>query len=151
MELLVAVLVVGVGALGTAKLTMLSTQNNRAALEHSLATMFAADMLERIRANPQGSYGSALGDAPSGFVDCLSRSCSPPQLAAFDTAVWKCSLGRWLDEAPCGEARAAGALPARPQQAALRGGDGRVQIDAAGAVSVAVAWGASVAVLEGGR
>ena len=151
MELLVAVLIVGVGAAGAAKLTMLSSQNNRAALEHSLATMFAEDMLERARANPQGGYGIALGDAPSGYVDCLSRSCSAAELAVFDAVVWKCSLGRWLDDAACADARAAGALPDRRQQAALPDGDGSIQVDASGTVTVAVAWGASVATLEGAR
>ena len=151
LELLVAVAIVGIGALGAAKLQTLSAQNNRAALEHSLAVMLAEDMLERIRANPQGSYGIALGAAPTGFVDCLSQTCTSAQLAAFDAAVWKCSLGRWAEDATCVAARGAGALAARERQPGLPGGDGRTDIGPGGTITVAVVWGASRVVIGGAR
>ncbi len=143
MELLVAVLVVGVGALGVAKLQLMSSQNNRAALHHSTATMLADDMLERLRANPSAAYPAmALGDAPPAFVDCLSAACTPQQIAAFDATVWKCSLGNWHDDAQCRAARAAGALAPPDRQPGLPGGDGALSVNA-GVATVTVAWNGS--------
>lgn len=140
MELLVAVLVVGVGALGVAKLQLTSSQSNRAALQHSIATMLADDMLERLRANPVVAYPvTALGNAPPAFVDCLTASCTPTQLAAFDVAVWKCSLGRWHDDASCRAARSGGALPPFERQPGLPNGDGALVVRA-GVATVTVAW-----------
>ncbi len=154
LELLTAVLVVGVGALGAAKLQMSSVQNNRAALEYSVATILAEDMLERIRANPSGAYADAgAGQAPPAFVDCLASDCTPMQLAAFDIAAWKCALGRWRNEAPCRAVRAAGLLAAPARQPGLPEGDGAVAV-AGDVVTVTVTWpstGANELAISGAR
>ncbi len=139
-EVLLAVLVVGVGALGVAGLQLLSSQNVRAALERSVALLLAEDMLELIRANPDADYVAALGDAPASFADCLASSCTPAELAAFDVALWKCSLGRWHDEASCQGMRIAGLLDAPRRQPGLPAGDGAIAVDAAGVVVVTVTW-----------
>ena len=150
-EVLVATMVVGVGALGVAKLHLLSAQNNRSALEHSLATMLAEDMLERVRANPRGAYDAALGAPPQSFVNCLASSCAPPELATFDIATWKCSLGRWRSEPVCASVRSAGALPPVRRQTSLAAGDGGIASNGAGGVTVTVAWGASRVDVDGAR
>ena len=138
-EVLVALLVVATGALGLVGLQVVSAQNNRLALQRSLATVFASDMLERIRANPQARYG-AVGEGPPGaFEDCLGKSCAPAEIAAFDVAVWKCSLGRWNEEASCATARASGVLPPLVRQRGLPEGDGTVEVQG-GVVTVAVFW-----------
>ena len=138
-EVLVALLVVATGALGLVGLQVVSAQNNRLALQRSLATVFASDMLERIRANPQAGYG-AVGEGPPGaFEDCLGKSCTPAEIAAFDVAVWKCSLGRWNEEASCATARANGVLPPLVHQRGLPEGDGTVEVQG-GVVTVAVFW-----------
>ena len=140
LELLVAVLVVGTGALGVAKLQMMNTQNNRAALEYSVATMLAEDMLERIRANPTGPYGGVgNGAPPPAFVNCLASDCAPMQLAAFDIAAWKCALGRWQRAAACRATRAAGVLAAPARQPGLPEGDGAIAV-AGNTVTVTVTW-----------
>ncbi len=139
-ELLVAVLVMGVGVLGIVGLQVLSGQNNRGALEHSVATLLAEDMLERFRANPRGDYaGVGIGDPPAAFTDCLSESCTPADLAAFDVVIWKCALGNWRREAPCQAARTAGVLAAADRQPGLPGGDGAIA-EAGGAVTITVTW-----------
>lgn len=148
-EVLVATMVVGIGALGVAKLHMLSSQNNRIALEHSLATLLADDMLERIRANPAGVYAVALGTPPQSFANCVAGTCSPAELAAFDVAVWKCSLGNWQSETACASARGVGALPSNRRRAGLPAGDGSVASNGAGGVTVTVAWGASRVAIDG--
>ena len=53
-ELLVAVLVMGIGVLGITGLQMVSLQNNRGALVRAEAVQLAYDILDRIRANPGG-------------------------------------------------------------------------------------------------
>lgn len=140
-ELLVAILVIGVGALGAAALQLASSKNTRIALEGTTAVILAQDMAERLRANPQGSYaGVADGSAPPGFVDCLGATCTPPELASFDIAVWKCSLGRWRADAACREARAVGALPSEERQPGLPMGDGAIDWGANGEFTVSVTW-----------
>lgn len=140
-ELLVAVLVIGLGVLGAAGLQLASSKNTRIALQGTTAVILAQDMAERLRANPRGAYaGVADGSAPPGFVDCLAADCSPTELASFDVTVWKCSLGRWLDDGACVEARAAGALPAEAQQPGLPMGDGAIDWGANGQFTVNVAW-----------
>ena len=138
-EVLVALLVVATGALGLVGLQVVSAQNNRLALQRSLATVFASDMLERIRANPQASY-SAVGEGPPGaFEDCLGKPCSPAALADFDVTVWKCSLGRWNEEAPCATARASDVLPPVERQLGLPAGDGTIAVQGR-RVTVTVFW-----------
>ncbi|MCY3620848.1 MAG: type IV pilus modification protein PilV [Gammaproteobacteria bacterium] len=143
-ELLVAILVIGLGALGAAGLQLASSKNSRSALEGTTAVILAQDMAERLRANPQGAYaGVAGGSMPPGFVDCLAANCTPPELAFFDIAVWKCSLGRWRAHGACGEARAAGALPPEEQQPGLPMGDGAIDWGANGEFTISVTWQAA--------
>ena len=139
LEVLAAVLVIAAGVLGIARLQLHSAQGNRAALEHTTATILATDLIERWRANPQGRYATATGQAPPAFVDCLATTCGPPQLATFDLAAWKCSLGRWSEAASCRAARAAGALPPVEDAPGLPGGDGEVA-EQGGNVVVTVTW-----------
>lgn len=135
LELLVAVLVVGVGALGVAGLQLASIQNNRGAMQYSMTTVLANDLVERMRANPGADYRTDLGAPPPPFHNCLANDCTSGQLAQFDLAVWKCGLGKWHEDATCND------LPEaiRPRFA-LPGGDGKV-VDDAGLVTVTVVWG----------
>ena len=150
-EVLVALFVVATGALGLAGLQLASAQHNRAAAHRTLAVLLAGDMLERMRVNPGVRYPDVGLGPPGGVVDCVARPCTPAELAAFDVAVWKCSLGRWNDEAPCVAARAIGVLPPLARQRGLPRGDGSISRDPAGA-TVTVAWqgiGAGQVVLGG--
>jgi len=141
-ELLVAVLVMGIGVLGITGLQMVSLQNNRTALLRGEAVQLAYDMMDRIRANPGGNYGGlALGDTPPAATNCLASNCTEAQMAAFDQASWKCSLGDFNADAVCAALRAAGALPGGNGQPGLPSGDGSVQVDAANrVVTVTVRW-----------
>lgn len=152
MELLVAVLVMGVGALGLSALLTVGVQSNRAALLQSEAAQLASDMADRVRAQAAGASTSldypnlSLGDAPPGAPNCLQQACGAAQLAAFDQALWKCSLGRFAEHRNCASLRdRAGLLPAIGQSG-LPGGDGAVQLDGGtGVLRIRVQW------LENGR
>jgi type IV pilus assembly protein PilV len=144
-ELLVAVLVMGIGVLGVTALQLVSLQNNRAALERAEAVQLAYDMMDRIRANPLGvpagaAYGGlALGDAPPAAPNCIDNNCSQAQMVAFDQASWKCQLGNFHDDAVCTDLRATGVLPSEDDQPGLPQGDGAVEV-AGGVVQVTVQW-----------
>ena len=140
-ELLVAVLVIAVGALGVAGLQLASSKNSRGALERTTAAILADDMIERMRANPNGDYaGVSEGGGPPGFVDCLAGNCTSVDLAQFDIAVWKCALGRWHLTPPCGAVRAAGVLPDERSQPGLPEGDGAIAWGPGRTFRVAVTW-----------
>ena len=135
LELLVAVLVVAVGALGVAGLQLASIQNNRGAMQYSVTTSLANDLVERVRANPGADYRIDLGAAPPPFHNCLANDCTSDQLAQFDLAVWKCALGKWREDMTC-----SGLPEAIRPLTVLPGADATV-VDDEGVVTVTVVWG----------
>ena len=145
-ELLVAVLVMGVGVLGVTALQMLSLQNNRSALVRAEAVQLAYDMMDRIRANPVGAApgqaydGLAITDNPPAATDCVANNCTQAQMIAFDQAAWKCSLGGFDTDATCVAFRGGGVLPPATAQPGLPNGDGSIAVDAAGIVTIIVQW-----------
>ena len=145
-ELLVAVLVLAIGVLGITALQMVSLQNNRGALFRAEAVQLAYDMMDRIRANPEGAVpgaaydGLALAAAPPGAANCHAGNCSQAQMVTFDQAVWKCSLGNFNDDAQCVAFRGAGVLPPEDDQPGLPEGDGSIAVDGAGVVTITVQW-----------
>ena len=148
-ELLVAVLVMGIGVLGITALQMVSLQNNRAALYRAEAVQLAYDMMDRIRANPAGvnvageAYdGIDLDDAPAApAVMCNAAVCTQADMVEFDLAVWKCSLGGYHDDAVCEDLRDADVLPDADAQPGLPDGDGSIAVDVAtGMITVVVSW-----------
>ena len=102
LELLVAMLVAGVGVLGVTGLGALSLQHGRSATTHANAVLLAYDLMERIRANPAGLAAGAYagGDGAPASPDCVAGPCAPQQMAAFDLSAWRCALG--LGEANAG-------------------------------------------------
>lgn len=153
-ELLVAVLVMGIGVLGITGLQMVSLQNNRAALLRAEATQLAYDMMDRVRANPAGAPAGAaydgldLDDAPAGGVDCVAGACTAAQMVTFDQSLWKCQLGNWNDEAVCEGYRDGVVLPTADAQPGLPDGDGAIAVDGAGVVTVTVQWTGANGVLQ---
>ncbi|MEM1229836.1 MAG: type IV pilus modification protein PilV [Pseudomonadota bacterium] len=145
-ELLVAVLVMGIGVLGITGLQMVSLQNNRDALLRAEATQLAYDMMDRIRANPTGAplgapyAGVDLGDAPPGGADCVTNNCTANNMVAFDQSVWKCQLGNWHEDDTCVDFRDDGVIASEEDQPGLPDGDGSIAIDGAGLITIIVQW-----------
>lgn len=94
MEVLVAVLIMAIGILGMAGLQVVSMQQNRSALMRAQALQIGNDMLDRIRANPAGTYDDVdFDDDPAaGTTSCVSSDCSEDEMADFDIAQWKCGI-----------------------------------------------------------
>jgi type IV pilus assembly protein PilV len=90
-EVLVAVVVIGVGMLGIASLYVTTLQAKTTALSRLKAVNLAYDIADRIRANPMAGNAYALADtttltAPS--QTCLAADCTPAQIAAADLYAW---------------------------------------------------------------
>ncbi len=121
-EVLIAVVVVSVGLVGLAALQTLSLKNNHSAYLRTQATFLAYDMVDRMRANifqaQNGSYVTALGDAPSGSANCQTSACAASDLATYDVNEWKCLLGAWDRQSTCSTTFSMNGM--------LPGGDGSV-------------------------
>jgi type IV pilus assembly protein PilV len=138
-ELLVAVLVLGIGVLGITGLQVLSLQQNRSALLHGEAVHLAYDIVDRVRANPTGNYGLAWDDAPPAAQDCTASVCTVDQMRAFDEAIWKCSLGIFNTHAICETFRSNGIVAPATEQPGLPSGDGALAING-DVLVVSVRW-----------
>jgi type IV pilus assembly protein PilV len=95
-EILITILVVSIGLLGLAGLQFAGLRAANSAQEHTLASLLAQDIEERIRANtaaaetPNFAYNNVALDSTSspGTVDCLAAACSEMQMANFDIYQW---------------------------------------------------------------
>jgi type IV pilus assembly protein PilV len=141
-ELLVAVLVMGIGVLGITGLQVLSMQNNRAALLRGEAVHMAYDIMDRIRANPGLDYALTMAATPPESPNCLAVSCSAQEMRSFDHRVWKCLLGNFNSHENCLDVRDPdewAVLPPADQQAGLPAGNGSIEINGS-IVTVTVRW-----------
>ena len=119
-EVLVALVVLSIGMLGIAALHIDGVRTGYSALQRTHAVNLAADMADRIRANPTGNYdvgAGASGAAPAvACADTASAAapgdCTSDQMAAYDVWEWRSAL----------EPEAATGLP---------GGAGRIDLDTA--------------------
>lgn len=141
LELLIAMLVTGVGVLGVTGLGALTQQQSRAAAAHADAVLLTHDVMERIRANPAGVAAGAYGvNAPPTAQDCVAGPCSPGQMGAFDLSAWRCALGAAEDREDC---------------MVRLNAQGELRLDpASGAMQVSIRWSAGGAmrmVVVGGR
>jgi type IV pilus assembly protein PilV len=94
-EVLVALVVMAVGLLGIAALYVEGLRAGRTAVYRSAAVTLAADMADRIRANPGGAYA---GVGPGVNNSCVNggADCSADQLAQDDWFHWFADLQRRL-------------------------------------------------------
>lgn len=122
-EVLITVLILGVGLLGLALLQSISLRNGTSAAHRTQATNLAYEMIDMIRANrPEaGNYNLIRFND---FTDIDPNNCPAPSGARWqqDRAIWRCAVVR-----------------------ALPGGEGSVEITpptavAAGQVRIRIRW-----------
>jgi len=96
-EVLVAMLIVSVGAAGLLSTQISGKRIGYDALQRSSATALMRDIVERMRTNPTAlaSYvatvgGTTISSEPS--PNCVTASCSPVQMAAHDLWEWERAL-----------------------------------------------------------
>jgi type IV pilus assembly protein PilV len=94
-EVLVALVVMAVGLLGIAALYVEGLRAGRTAVYRSAAVTLAADLADRIRANPQGAYAGTGPGADNGCVNG-GVDCGADALAQDDWFRWLGDLRRRL-------------------------------------------------------
>ncbi len=104
-EVLVAILVIGIGMLGVMGLQGRALQHSQQSYLHGQAMLLANDMADRIRLNRgvASRYRLEVGDPLPSVADnqCIANACTVSQLADWDMRVWRQSL---LNALPQGEA-----------------------------------------------
>jgi type IV pilus assembly protein PilV len=131
-EILMAVLITAIGLIGITGMQAVSLKNNLSALNRSNAIFLTGTMVDRIRANPNTDYVTALDEGPQIALDSCSTSadtCSKATLADVNLAQWKCSLGGYQDDTTCD-----GILPVMPDA------QGGIAVDGAGDYVITIQW-----------
>lgn len=103
-EVLIALMILSVGALGIAAMTAVSLKSKDTAYARTQANDLAYAIFDRMRANRataiQHGYDIGLGAAPSPSPpgDCIGATadCNPAEIANLDLNQWKNSLARFL-------------------------------------------------------
>ena len=102
-EIMVAVLVLGIGILAIASTQIISLQMNTQSQNRSQAVLLAEDLLDRIRANSDnpGAYALAQGDAQGANNGACDTSFVPgnASVSANDIAAWENNLACLLPAA----------------------------------------------------
>jgi type IV pilus assembly protein PilV len=90
MEVLVALIILSIGLLGTAAMQLAGLRYGYSANLVYVATLQANDMADRIRANPRGlaagHYNRIVGTGSD--PGCINSTCTPAQMAATDAFQW---------------------------------------------------------------
>lgn len=95
-EILIAMVVLGIGLLGLAGLQATGLRNSHSAYHRSQATQLAYDMADRMRANPVGFAAGAYNDGAATNDNCQANACTPAQMAGYDIDQWDAELAAQL-------------------------------------------------------
>lgn len=99
MEAMVAVLLLSMCALGYAALQLRGLSANSSSMWRSKATLLAAEMADRMRANRAGVSGGFYNSLTTAteITDCgATTACSPTKMAQLDHWNWSATLAREL-------------------------------------------------------
>ena len=102
LEVLISVLVLSVGLLGLGKLQLFALKGSNDAHFHTVASILAADLGDRMRINPDGvalaayaitsSESTAICSATTPKLCIGTSSCSAAELATFDLYQISCGI-----------------------------------------------------------
>lgn len=111
-EVLVALVVMSVGMLGIAGLYLEGLRWGRTSLYRTTAVGLAADMADRIRANPLAGAAYA-GTGPGADGGCVNGgvACTADELAADDWFTWSAELQQQLPTGANGEITVSSTVP----------------------------------------
>lgn len=100
LEILVTLLVLGVGFLGMAALQANALKLGHSAAIRTQASILSYDIIDRMRANKDmasaGNYDITLGDAGGSVTTCETAGCTPAQMATYDKFQWLYELSTQL-------------------------------------------------------
>lgn len=92
-EVLVSLVVAGIGLLGLSGLQVASMKGASNAHSRNVASMIAFEMSEKMRANPAGLAGGFYNNSENCSVwvrDCYRNVCNPQEIARFDAKALRC-------------------------------------------------------------
>jgi type IV pilus assembly protein PilV len=90
-EVLVTIIIIAVGVLGTAALQVTTLKNLSSSHSASVAAIVAHDFAERMRANPAAALAGNYNhdSAPTTYeTNCVSGPCDVANLAKYDKETW---------------------------------------------------------------
>ena len=93
-EVMVAMLVLSIGLIGVASLQLTGLRSNQNAFFRSQATILASDIIDRMRANPQGVLAGDYNNIDSSGTGvpadpgCINAGCDSTNLARHDIREW---------------------------------------------------------------
>lgn len=116
-EILIAILILSVGLMGNAGLVAASLKNSNSAYYRSQASVLAADILDRMRANLPNDRTLRLTEAAY-YIVTVNGSCGGSGLANTECTEWRQSI--------------AATLPA---------GTGAVTVSNTGLTTIMIQWG----------
>jgi len=96
-EVMISLLILAIGMLGLGGLQVASLKGTTNAHSRTIATMYAMELADRMRANPLGVKGGFYGATVScsGGEYCRnSNYCTPQQIATFDLQEVLCGTKR---------------------------------------------------------
>lgn len=100
LEVLVALTVLAIGALGLLSLARTATGQQQEAIFRLRAVAAAADLADRVRANPAGAaaYAGPAAEGGCSSASLPAAACDPATLAADDLFRWRAGHLRGLPE-----------------------------------------------------
>lgn len=113
-EVLVALVVLGVGMLGIAGLYVTTLRASGSAISRMQAVNLASDLADRIRANRNaGTAYAKAANATGTNRGCVggATNCTPTEMAETDLFWWTTQIGGTLPGAPTGEVTVGGSNP----------------------------------------
>lgn len=105
LELMIALVILAIGLLSSAKLTVANLQNQHSAYSRTQASALAHDLAERMRGNPSengrdANYAARIDThQPPADPGCFEERCNATQQAQRDLHQWAKALGVALPEA----------------------------------------------------
>lgn len=103
-EVMISLVVISIGLLGTAALQMTSLQQNQSAYYRSQATLLAYDIADRMRANMDevatGNYFAASGAISAACINYSGSAsgCTSENMASHDIGEWQNAVSLALPE-----------------------------------------------------
>ncbi len=115
-EVLISLLIFGVGIIGVTALTTQSQKITYQAYQSMIATWQLHDMMELIRANASQASGSTQyehsykGTESRATKDCIANECNASEMADYDVLLWLSETSNVLPSAEGTVSRAASAF-----------------------------------------
>jgi len=95
-EVMIAVLVLGVGLLGILTLQKNALKLNQVSYYYSQASVMISDITEKVRSNiaAANQYELNFGQVPASPSDCIATPCTSDQLAEWQLAQWRTRIAQ---------------------------------------------------------